>query len=77
MRWKAYSDKDGLVIKRVLISDAGYKIARFSEDAVDRFRASVGGAFIGAPSNLKDAKQICENHHLLMGDRKSPENDDD
>ncbi len=46
-----------------LVSDAGYKIARFKVFGDNQYRASFGGQWIGLPlSDLDEAKAACAKH---------------
>ena len=69
MKWGPARDKDGNIMPRVRLSDAGYKVARFTIDGQDLYRASLRGEFLGLPTpDAAEAAAICERHHLLMGE---------
>ena len=68
MKWAKAKDKDGNVLERVAISDAGYKVARFTIDGKDQYRASLQGEFLHFPvPDPKEAQAVCERHYLITG----------
>lgn len=49
--------------KHFMVSDCGYKIARYRVGEQVFYRPSLGGSFISAPqSDLNEAKGICDEH---------------
>lgn len=61
MNWRKHSPY-------LLVSDGGYKVAKYISGAVASYRASLGGEFIGQVcATAKAAQTICENHQLIMG----------
>lgn len=68
MKWAKAKDKDGNVLERVAISDAGYKVARFTIAGGDQYRASLNGQFLHHPVPCpKEAQAVCERHHAITG----------
>lgn len=49
MKWAKAKDKDSKVLERVAVSDAGYRVARFTIDGHHQYRASLQGEFLHAP----------------------------
>jgi len=70
MKWAKAKDKDGNVLDRVAISDAGYKVARFTIAGQDQYRASLSGEFLHFPvTDPKEAQAVCERHYMITGAR--------
>lgn len=68
MKWQKARDRDGKLIERCVVSDAGYKVARFTVAGTDLYRASFQGEFLHMPVPVKtEAFAVCENHFAIMG----------
>ncbi len=68
MKWTKAKDQDGQILERVAISDAGYKVARFTIAEQDQYRASLQGEFLHFPvPDPKEAQAVCERHYLITG----------
>lgn len=61
MKWQKQSE-------HLALSDAGYKVARFTVGDSQVYRASIRGEFIGSPQDsFEAARSVCENHQSIMG----------
>jgi len=61
MKWRKQS-------AYLLISDSGYKVAKYISAGQATYRASVIGEFIGQVCDTaKAAQTVCENHQAIMG----------
>lgn len=63
MKWQKHKDRDGKVMDRCAVSDAGYKVARFTVAGKDLYRASFRDEFLHMPVEDKaQAAAVCERH---------------
>ncbi|WP_405120794.1 hypothetical protein [Pseudomonas leptonychotis] len=61
MNWRKHSPY-------LLVSDSGYKVAKYISAGAAAYRASINGEFIGQVCTTAQAAQaICENHQSIMG----------
>lgn len=60
----------------VMTGEHGYAVAKFQLGDQARYRASLGGKFLGAvQDSFEQAAQVCENHLAIVGDNWEQEDE--